>query len=190
METIKLAKDTGVKTIISHLRPLVGFENYFSDSLELLEKEALNLNLHFDSYPSDTSLIPIYTLLPDWAKNGSLEIMLQNISTHYLEERILEELPPFKGNDIIVAYAPSASYLVGKTLGEISDNQENDLGRTLLRIMSASKMNAVVLYKNINIDLAIQSLLNTQALVASNGPGLIESALRFTHDRISNTFPK
>src|SRR3989344_5284867 len=100
-ETLRLGKEAGVKTIVSHLRPLIGYENDFVAGLEALEHDGGKLDIHFDSYPFDTSLVAIYTLLPDWAKNGGLEIMLANVKTPFLKTRLLKELPVARANDVI-----------------------------------------------------------------------------------------
>ena len=114
--------------------------------------------------------------------------MLGNIKSKHLENRILKELPTLREKDITVVQAPYAPYLVGKTLGEISKNLGLDFAQTILKIMEVSKMQSIVFYKNINIDLAIQSLANELALIASNGPSLLEGLVHLRHERISNTF--
>ena len=189
-ETLRLGKEAGVKTIVSHLRPLIGYENDFVAGLEALEHDGGKLDIHFDSYPFDTSLVAIYTLLPDWAKNGGLEIMLTNVKTPFLRTRLLKELPVARANDVIIVQAPRADYLVGKTLGQFASNQDLGLKEGLLKLMIITNMRAVILYKNVNMDLAIQSLGREQALVASNGPSLVETASAVKHERLLNTFPK
>ena len=189
-ETIRLGRDTGIKILISHFRPLLGFENYFSEALEILDKNCEGLSIYFDSYPSDTSLVPIYTLLPEWAKNGGLEVMLKNLRAQNLKERILKALPALKARDLIIAQAPRAPYLVGRTLGEIAENLEVDLSSAVLKIMEATKMRAVIFYRNINMDFAIQSLAHNAALIASNSSSFDHGSMHIRHERIMNTFPK
>ncbi len=189
-ETILLAKETKVKTLISHFRPLLGFEQEYQESLSLLEATAHETNIHFDNYPSDMSVVAIYTLLPAWVQNGGLEIMIANIKSGYLQERILGELPEIKPDDVSVVQAPGNDYLVGKTLGEYARNHELDLRHALLQLMIDSQLRAVVLYKNINLDWTIKSLTRPQALVASNSPGLSEGPMVIKQERAINTFPK
>lgn len=188
-ETVRIAEETKVKTVISHFRPLLGFEKDFESALAVLEKLPRETDVRFDSYPFDTSIVPIYTLLPRWAQNGGLEVMLANIKTPYLRDRILSELPE-AGGDLRVAQAPAADFLVGKTLGEFSANQEVNHREGLLRLMLATNLRAVVLYKNINLELAIKSLFSERGLVASNSPSLAEAIAVVKHERAYNTFPK
>src|SRR3989344_2580012 len=55
-ETVRVAKSTGAKTIISHLRPLKGSENQFDEALKLLEKSSASASVYFDISPYATSI--------------------------------------------------------------------------------------------------------------------------------------
>ena len=189
-ETIKIARETGVKTLISHIRPLVGYEKEFENGLKLLEKSATDLNLHFDTYPFDTSIVPIYTLLPLWAQNGGLEIMAANLSDPSIKNRIIPELPNLKENDLVVAQAIGNDYLVGKTLGEFAANRNLDLKSGLLELMTVANLKALIFYKNVNLELVIKSLTSEKALLASNAASLEESDKYIKHERGYNTFPR
>lgn len=189
-ETLKLASETGVSTLITHFRPLRGFEKNFHEALDLLEHSAVPVN--FDSYPSDASFVPIYTILPAWAKNSDLEDMLKYISEPEHQKKIIAELPSLKPTDIIVAYAPASKYLVGKTLGRFSKDHGLDLKRGLIKMLQITKLRASIFWKNVNVDAAIQSLTSPKSLLASNAPGLDFAAHDSTinHERIYNIFPK
>ena len=68
-ETLRLGEDTGVKIQISHLRPIIGYEEDWKEGLGMIEKFK-NSQINLDLYPFPYSLVPIYTLLPLWAQNG------------------------------------------------------------------------------------------------------------------------
>lgn len=189
-EAIKAAKETGVKILISHFRPLVGFEKDFEAGLNLINEAPKKINIHFDSYPFDTSIVPIYTLLPSWAQSGGLEVMLNNIKTPAVKERILAELPELKNGDLIIAQALGKNYLVGKSLEDFSKNRELDLKSGLLELMDVSNLRALVFYKNVNLDLAINSLMSAKALLASNAASMEESDKYIKHERAMSTFTK
>ena len=189
-EAIRLARETGVKTLISHFRPLNGFEKNYEEALEIIQKETDELDFHFDGYPFDASVVPIYTLLPKWAQSGGLRDMLENLSSNETQERLLKEFSHINGDDIIVAQAPTAKYLVGKTLGTFARNHELELSSALIKLMILTGFKAVVIYKNINVDLAIQGLMSDKALVASNSACLPEKNDIVKHERFYNTFPK
>lgn len=189
-EAIRLTKETDVKTLISHFRPLKGFEKNYEEALEIIQKETDKLNFNFDGYPFDASVVPIYTLLPKWAQNGGLHDMLENLRSQEIQKRLLQEFSHINGDDIIVAQAPTAQYLVGKTLGAFARNQELELSPALIKLMLLTGLQATVIYKNINLGLAIKSLMSDKALVASNSAGLPERNDIIKHERFYNTFPK
>lgn len=171
-ETLKLYKETGVNTHITHLRPLLGYEKNFEAALDLIDKSTSKMNFNFDIYPFNTSIIPLYTLLPDWVKKGNLETMLSHVRDKSHQSRILKDLPKFKDGDLIVAYAPQNKFLIGKT---IPKNQ-------LLEFMILTNLRALVFYKNINYSLVTKAIFSDKALVASNSGGFGE--------RATSTFPK
>ena len=65
-ETIKLARETGVSTLISHFAPVIGSEKEYEEALTLINDLPPDVDLQFDISPSANSLIPIYTFLPEW----------------------------------------------------------------------------------------------------------------------------
>lgn len=189
-ETIKIAQETGVKTLISHFKPIIGFENDYRKSVELIHQLAESIDLHFDNYPFNESVVPIYTLLPAWAQIGNLEIMLTYINNPDMKERLLNDFSKINGNDILIAQAIGREYLLGKTLSEFSENQELSVPEALLKLMSLTNLRATVFYKNINLDLLVQNLERDQVLIASNGASLPPDAKALKHERFYNTFPK
>ena len=205
-ETIQLSQETGAKTLVSHFRPLIGYERNFEQALNLIETAANKLDFHFDGYPFDSSVVPLYALLPIEFQTGGWRAMLDNISNKATQEKIIKGLPILKESDIIIASAPQAKYLTGKSLGQFAKNREIDLSVALLELMKATQLQAVIIYKNINLDLAIRSLTSEKGLVASNGASLrardsnqgqSDSGLNpalfsdvFKYERFYNTFPK
>ncbi len=173
-ETIKIAEETGAKIIVSHFRPLIGNEENFKQALELLEKT--KTETFFDVYPFDVSMMPIYKLLPLWAQNGGLALMREQLLDHQLFQRILRELPPLKKEDLTIASAPGNEFLVGKNIGEIAKNQGVPISEALLKLMITTRLKALVFYKNINMDLVLESLIHPKSFISSNTIRLQEKA--------------
>lgn len=190
-ETLKLAQETGVKTIISHFRPLINFEDDFKKSLALIE-ETKNADVCFDIYPFDTSVVPVYTLLPLWAQNGGLEIMLANLQSPAIRKRILKELPIFKKDDVVVAFSQGVEglHLTGKSVGQIADNHGLTLPEALLRLMEITGLKSLVFYKNINLEITLKELFSDKGLVSSSAASFPENKQIIKHERFYNTFPK
>ena len=189
-ETLEIAKESKVKTIISHLRPILGYEKQYEQARALLEADKAGSSIHFDAYPFDYSLMPVYFLLPDWARRGGTEKMLEEINEPHHEKELLKELPTFKGDEVRIARAPGFDYLVGKTLGEYAKNNELPPKQALLKLMKETKLKAVVFRRDVNGKLVEESLFSPRALVASNSPSLIEEKNILENERATRTFTK
>lgn len=187
-EALMLAKETGANTLISHFRPLTGFENAFEEALSLIETAGASSNIHFDLYPFNYSILPIYTLLPNWAHEGSLEEMHAQVVDEHMEAEIIKDIPSFKSDDLVIARATGFDYLVGKTIGEFAKGQGMTLKKGLLHLMRLTKLKAVLFYKNINLGVAQSALISDRALVASNSPSLLENKNVLENDRAKRTF--
>ena len=167
-ETIELAKETGAKVLISHFRPIIGYGKDYDEAIELINKNTDKADVYFDLYPFDTSTVLVYTFLPHWVQEGSKEVMLKDIQTPGLKEKILRELPRVKGEEIIIVAAPGNEYLVGKSLKQFSENRNLTIGEGLLELMKLTNFRAVVSYKNISLKKVIKFLTLDRAIVASN----------------------
>ena len=173
-ETIRLAEETSVKTIISHLRPLMENENNFQEAIGLINKTKADLS--FDVYPFDVSLTPIYTLLPQWVQAGGLSFMLSQLLDESVYGRIVKDLPSLKRDDLIIASAPGNEFLVGKTIGDIAKNQGVIIPEALLRIMITTRLKSLVFYKNLNQNLVNDLLVHPKSLITSNTIRLVAKA--------------
>jgi len=186
-EILSLREESGVKTIINHLRPIKhGNVEDFHKAVEMLE----GAGVYFNSYPFDSSLVPIYTLLPGWAQNGGRQIMLENLATKSITENILKDLPPFGPDDIIVSSATGNEYLVGKTIGEFAENRGLPLAKALLLLMEISGLKAVVIYKNVDESLAAESLFHPNALISTNSSSFSPEENVHKPERSYRTFTK
>ncbi len=189
-ETIKIAEETKAKVLISHFKPIIGFEKDHRRAVELIHRVAGRLDIHFDSYPFNETIVPIYTLLPAWAQIGNLEIMLSYLKNPDLAARVVKDLVGIKGVSVRIAQAVGQDYLVGKTLQDFAEDQELNTAEALLKLMKLTGLRALVFNRNINLDLELQNLERDQALVASNGASLPDNSRNLKHERFYNTFPK
>jgi len=191
-ETIRLVRETGVSTLISHFSPIVGAENEYEEALALVNDLPPDVDLHFDISPSLQSLVPIYTFLPNWVQSGGIEVMRANIKDEWLLPRIKKDIPPLEENNFIVAQAPGNEILVGKSLKEIREMYEvHDDRDALLRLMQALQLKGSVLYKNFDAGLIARAIASPRAFIASNAPSVADRAPGMKHlksDRITATF--
>ncbi|MEK7624646.1 MAG: hypothetical protein AAB404_02945 [Patescibacteria group bacterium] len=170
-ETIGIAKNTGVNVEINDFQPLKEYEKNYLEAVSLIEKEKTKTNIHFDLYSDKLNLVEIYTLLPEWARNGNLETMLQNIATAKTRKRILEFLTKSKIEDltIIAKVPPAFKFLAGKSLKQFSENQNLTLTEALLKLMELTKLRAELWRENIDFQTVFQILLSDNSIIGSRG---------------------
>jgi N-acyl-D-amino-acid deacylase len=191
-ETIRLARETGVSTIISHFAPVVGAEKEYEEALALINDLPPEVNLHFDIAPSTSSLAPIYTFLPEWAQTGGVDVMVASIKDEWLLPRIKKDIPKLDENNFIVAQAPGSEFLVGKSLKEIREMYEvKDSRDALLRLMQAVRLKGSVLYKNLDATLIARAIASPRSLIASAAPSVpdaLSGEKHFKSERGTSTF--
>jgi N-acyl-D-aspartate/D-glutamate deacylase len=191
-ETIKLARETGVSTIVSHFAPVVGAEKGYEEALALINDLPPEVDLHFDIAPSTSSLAPIYTFLPEWAQTGGISVMAANIKDEWLLPRIKKDIPKLDENNFTVAQAPGSEFLVGRSLKEIAEMYEmNDSRDALLRLMQAMQLKGSVLYKNLDAALIARAIASPRSLIASAAPSVPDAPSgekHFKSERSTSTF--
>lgn len=189
-ETLSIARETGAKTIISHFRPVKGFEDEFKKSLELIDKNLADANIYFDVNSFEISLLPIDALLPPWAQSGIVESMLELLENENTRQKIIKEMVELKLGDLTIANCAGQEFLIGKNLEEISKNWEKTLIETLMELMKMTKFKAMVASRNLDQELVTELLFHPRSLIGSNSASLPESAKRMKLERSTSTFPK
>jgi N-acyl-D-aspartate/D-glutamate deacylase len=187
-EAVDISRQCDIKTIISHFRPLIGFEKQFEQALKFIEGS--DANIWFDGYPFDYSIVPIYTLLPEWAQSGSLEQMMERLNDKYQETEIFKSLVISDLGRYVIARAPGLDYLVGKTVAEFSKNQELVAKKAMIQLMKITKLRAVLFDRNVNLPIMQKALLSERSLVASNSPSLVEGKNVIENERATETFSR
>lgn len=167
-ETLKVAQETGAKILISHFRPINGFQKDYEASLELINKNTAKADVYFDISPFDTGEVPISILLPSWAQNSNKEVMLKNFQAPKIRKKILEEIPKLNGRKIIIILSPGNEYLEGKSLEDFSANRNLDVKNGLLTLMENTNFQAVILYGNLDSRILGKALVHERAIIASN----------------------
>jgi N-acyl-D-amino-acid deacylase len=189
-ETLRIAEETKLPTIISHLRPIIGFEDKFSSALSLIEKRLDRANVYFEINPFNVSIIPIYTLLPLWAQHGGREKMLELLNDTRYRAEITEEIKKFEMNfeNFVIAEVRDNPYIVGKTLKEFSENRGVAIVEGLILLMEITKMKCILFYENINQNVLTKTLFHPRALIGSNSPSLPDTNASIKPKRSTETF--
>lgn len=190
-ETIKLAKDTGVKTLVSHFIPLADAEKEYESALAAIEALPQEMDFHFDIYPSPHSLLPIYTFLPLWAQSGGVEVMFANVKDEWYRTRIKKDMPKFDEEHFVIAQAPGNEFLVGKSLRDVRTMYEmKDSRDALLRLMATMGMRGGIFYRNLSERLIKRAIASPRSFVASNAPSFANDFGRheLKSERTTQTF--
>ena len=192
-ETLKVSAESGAKTLISHFMPRFGEEKDYEWALEEFEKLPAGRDFHFDIYPFGSTIVPLYTFLPEWAQVENLETMNSFLDDEWRRTKILKELPDVFPESLIVSRATKNEAVVGHSLKELGlIYGTNDAKKALLQLMLTTKLKAVVFYKNINEKLIKAAILHPRSLLASNAASSsdksIDKALK--SERATSTFTK
>jgi N-acyl-D-amino-acid deacylase len=192
-ETIRLAEESGAKTLISHFVPLRGSGAEYQQALKLIEALPPDVDFNFDIYPFDSLLLPFYTFLPDWVRQGGFEVMLANLKEDWLLPKIKKDMDEIDGSRFMVAQAPGNEFFVGKSLADIGRTYGFTDGRdTLLKLMVTTNMRGVALYENIDHDVVTKALKSKRAFIASNAPSFDSdtSGKQLKSERTTQTFAR
>ncbi|MBI4085116.1 MAG: amidohydrolase family protein [Candidatus Liptonbacteria bacterium] len=192
-ETIKISSETGVKTLISHFMPRSGEEKEYERALEEFDKLPSGRDFHFDVYPFDYTIVPLYTFLPEWAQKENLETMNLFIQDEWQRSKILKDLPSIAPDDFTVSKAVKNEAVIGHSLKELkSIYGTSDSKKALLQLMVTTKLKAVVFYKNINERLIRSAIMHPRSLIASNAASSHEKSFdkALKSERSTSTFTK
>jgi N-acyl-D-amino-acid deacylase len=191
-ETIRLAKETGVATIISHFMPISGSETEYKSALQTIAELPRGMDFYFDVYPYDASMIALYTLLPRWAQCGDLKVMVENVKDQWFGARLTKEFPDITPDCLTVARAPGNEVFVGKTIGDLCETfGVTDRRNALLELMRATGLKATVFYKNIDAALINHAITHQRSLIATNAASFSPEESRLIKaERAIATFTK
>ncbi len=187
-ETLLITEQSQVKTIISHFRPIIGYEEVYQEALKKIAQSSAEI--YFDLYPFVYSILPIYLFLPEAHRCGSLETMMDNLEVHHVKEDIKKSLGKISGRSLRIARAQGFDYLVGKTLDTFSKERQITAADALLELMRITKLKAVLFYDNVSEQVGINALMSDRALLASNSPSLVAGKNVLENERGANSFKK
>lgn len=163
-ETIDVAERTGVTTIVSHFAAQKGDEAVMREAIATLNALPKKTKLYVACSADTKSILPIYFLLPQGARQGNLEQMCATLEDHKNRERVMRVLNIRRPDRITIVEAQRHQYLVGKTLEAIAKNRGEAAAQTLLDIVQLTKGKALVAQENGNVLMQDELLENAHAL--------------------------
>lgn len=183
------------KIEISHLKAYDGLEDDLNQSLKIIDDlKNRGVDINFDVYPYQTTANPLYTYLPSWAVYGGMELMIKNISSRTIRQRVVKELKEknYDFSKIIVAEAQKFPSFIGKRLADLAAKRNIGSEEMLLDVLAFSGGRAIVFEDNLSENGVEALLSNSLSLVATNGPGFANSqnAASLAHQRSYGAFPK
>ncbi|MDO8515862.1 MAG: amidohydrolase family protein [bacterium] len=168
-ETVRLVRETNIPTLVTHFVPILGREEEYKRALAMLDALPDSVPLYFSAYPFDMEIAPLYKLLPAWMRQHNMAEMVKSLSTDWLKDRILKELPPLADDDLIVAHAHDNPNLMGKSLKDLMALYETkSKHEALFTFMQSTKLRAVVYYRAVNAELAREALTHSRAMLGSH----------------------
>lgn len=196
-EAIRIAKKSGVKLHISHLK-VMGKENW-----ELMER-ALHLidaahedgvDITFDVYPYTNTGTVLYTLLPAWVSEGGKRMLIQRLRDQATRAKVVEEMREsgFDYSKIEIAISALNKTLARKKITEIAKAQEKSVEDALVDILIASEGRVIVSMEVLNEKNIEQAIAHPLSIVASNGSGYDLAHAQtgeLAHPRSFGTFPR
>lgn len=192
-EALKLARETKVAFLISHLLPVQGHEGEYEKVLEKMKDLPEDLNFHFSLYTSETRILKLYTFLPTWAQKDDLDVMSLALNDEWMRQKIQKDLPEIDPKKFVVAQAPGNDALVGYSLFDLKKIFSlKNYRETLIRLMTTTRLRAIIFYQNINPDLIRSAVSNPRSIIASNAASIRENKLIkiLKPERATSTFPK
>ncbi len=191
-EAVRLAKETKVKFLISHLLPVQGHEGDYEKALEQIKNLPADLDFHFSLYTSTTRILKLYTFLPIWAQKDDLDVMTLSLEDEWMRQKITKDLPKVDPKKFMVAQAPGNDSLVGASLFDLKQIFSlKNYEETLIKLMRTTRLRAIVFYENINSELLRSAIKNPRSIIASNAASIKENkqVLTLKPERSVSTFP-
>ena len=149
-EVLTIARESGVHVHISHFKA-GGKINWGKsrDALRKLDEEkGIGLRVSYDQYPYTAGSTFLSSLLPSWAHDGGVEMLLARIKDNETREKIKAEYGErFDGNratgwdQVLVTYVESAEnkQFEGKNLAEIAEIRDQQPVDALMDIVIEEK---------------------------------------------------
>ncbi len=189
-ETIRIAQETSVTTIISHLRPFIGFEKSFDAARALIEEKSAKAHVYFHTNPFSESAVSLDSLIPSFAQEKDREVLYRKLNNPTEAKKIIASFPRLQAPRVIILNAPGMEFLNGKTLAEFAVNRGLTSPKALLELMKITRLRGVIFYENLNAKKIKEALSSPRALISSDSPNFDTIAPEQKPQRSYKTFPE
>ena len=189
-EILNLSKETGAKMQLNNFSCLKGLEKEYEESLNLIADNSASADIYFNLHPFDTSIIPLFSFLPSWAKRGSFKEMGEILESKGSRAKIKKDFPEFKPENVFIFQIVGHDYLIGKSLKEFSHERELNSKEGLLELMRLAKLRGNVVYKNLSLKVMAGALNSDRSIIASSFGGFSKGRPSLRLIEFQNTFKR
>jgi N-acyl-D-amino-acid deacylase len=174
-EAIRIARESGVKLQISHLK-VIGEKNWskMTEVFGLIEKAKEDgIDITFDVYPYTATGSVLYSFLPAWICEGGKKIMLHRLKDPVIRAKIIAEMreSEFDYSKIEIAISPLNKTLARHNISEIAQNQEKSVEEAIIDILVASEGMVVTSMEVLSEENVKQAIAHPLSFIATNGSG-------------------
>ncbi|MBF4694429.1 N-acyl-D-amino-acid deacylase family protein [Fusibacter ferrireducens] len=198
-EMIEIGRGSGVHVHISHLK-LMGKDQWgkAEDLLDLIHQYASEGGLiSCDQYPYTASMTSLKTLVPEWAHEGGIEKMLENLRGKD-EQKILEgidvEMNKRGGPEkVVIGTVSEFPEWEGRNIQQISDQMALEPAHAVRVILEKSNGTMKAIYHTMDEEDVKRIMKHMNISVGSDGYGIDYEGKIYTnqiHPRSFGTFPR
>jgi len=196
-EAIRIAKTTGVKLEISHLKA-IGEKNWelMEEAINLVETARTNeIDVNFDVYPYTSTGSVLYILLPDWVAEGGKKMMVYRLKDPNVRQQVLQEMraDEFDYSKVIISISPLDKTLSRKKIVDIAAAQGKSVEEVIIDILIASEGRVVTTMEVLSEKNVMKGIRNPFSIISSNGSGYNEQhreSGELVHPRSFGSFPR
>src|SRR3989344_2711995 len=191
-DAIRLAKETGVRALVSHFSPAHEEEKNFSGLLDAVSDPGAGVAFYFDVSPTGADPVPLSSFLPHWISRLTRKEILAHLHDEWMQKKIAHEFAAVSPEDFLVIEAPENAPLAGRTLAEVMQLYEiKNAKSALIKLMRMSGLRAFVSYPRIRGADLRKALAHPHSLVSSYGTATERGpfAHRAEHRALPAAFP-
>lgn len=174
-EAIRIAKESGVKLHISHLK-VMGEKNWpkMKEVFNLIDEARRDgVEVTFDVYPYTTTGSVLYALLPVWVCEGGRKVMLNRLKDPVIRAKVLEEMEnsDLDYSKVRIAISPLNRTLTKYSISDIAKSQEKTVEEAVVDTLVASDGMVITSMEVLSEQNVEDALKHPAAILASNGSG-------------------
>lgn len=196
-EVIDVAKNSGVKLQVSHLK-VMGEKNWplMDKVLRKIEKaDEEGVDIYFDVYPYVATGSVLYTFLPDWVSRGGRKLMLSRLKDSEIRKKVIKEMKEgsIDYSKIMVSSGSLEKMVSRRNVSDIAKSQNKSVEETVIDLLIAGNGQIITITKVLSEDNLDKAISHPLSIISSNGAGYEishKSSGDLIHPRDFGSFPR